>query len=73
MLVDVYQNLTGDVDMFQVPSGREEQQFSWFFELQAMHNAALEADSAHKELTALLKEQKSAVKELKISKENNVK
>ena len=68
MLVDVYQNLTGDVDMFQVPSlEREEQQFSWFFELQAMHNAALEADSAHKELTALLKEQKSAVKELKIS------
>jgi len=68
MLVDVYQNLTGDVDMFQVPSlEREEQQFSWFFELQAMHKAALEADSAHKELTALLKEQKSAVKELKIS------
>ena len=68
MLVDVHQTLTGDVDMFQVPSlQREEQQFSWFFELQAMHTAALEAGSAHNELTSLLKEQKKAVKELKIS------
>lgn len=68
MLVEVYKNLTGDIDFFQVPSlQREEEQFSWFFELQAMHAVALKADTAHKEFITLVREQKTAVKDMKIT------
>ena len=68
LLVEVYKNLTGDIDFFQVPSlQREEDQFSWFFELQAMHEIALKADTAHKEFISLVREQKAAVKDLKIT------
>ena len=68
LLVEVYTNLTEDVDFFQVPSlQREEEQFAWFFELQAMHAVALEADTTHKEFIALVREQKKAVKDLKIT------
>ena len=68
LLVEVYTNLTGDIDFFQVPSlQREEEQFSWFFELQAMHAVALKADVAHKEFIELVREQKKVVKDLKIT------
>lgn len=68
LIVEVYNHLTGEVDFFEVPSlRREEEQFSWFFELQEMHAAALRADSAHKEFIELVREQKKAVKELKIT------
>ena len=68
LLVEVYNNLTDDVDFFQVPSlQREEDQFAWFFELQAMHEVALQADAAHKEFISLVREQKKAVKDLKIT------
>ncbi len=68
LLVEVYNNLTGDIDFFQVPSlQREEEQFGWFFELQAMHAVALKADAAHQEFISLVREQKSAVKDLKIT------
>ncbi len=68
LLVEVYTNLTGDIDFFHVPSlQREDEQFSWFFELQAMHAVALKADTAHKEFIVLVREQKKAVKDLKIT------
>ncbi|MBT60504.1 MAG: hypothetical protein CMA63_02980 [Euryarchaeota archaeon] len=68
LIVEVYKNLVGEVDFFEVPSlQREEEQFSWFFELQEMHKAALRADAAHKEFIELVREQKKAVKELKIT------
>ena len=68
LLVEVYNNLTGDIDFFHVPSlQREDEQFAWFFELQAMHAVALKADAAHKEFIMLVREQKKAVKELKIT------
>lgn len=66
LLQDVYQQLTGEIDLFQVPSlRREEDQFSWFFELQSMHEEALKAQEAHKGFVDLLKEQKAAVRSLK--------
>ena len=68
LILEVYNNLTDDVDFFQVPSlQREDEQFAWFFELQAMHAVALEADTAHKEFISLVREQKKAVKDLKIT------
>ena len=68
LLVEVYNNLTGDIDFFHVPSlQREDEQFAWFFELQAMHAVALKADTAHKDFILLVREQKKAVKDLKIT------
>ena len=67
-LVKVYANLTEDIDFFRVPSlQREEDQFSWFFELQAMHAVAHKADETHQEFISLVEEQKTAVKDLKIT------
>ena len=67
-LVKVYANLTEDIDFFRVPSlQREEEQFAWFFELQAMHAIAIKADAAHEEFINLVREQKSTVKDLKIT------
>lgn len=66
LLKDVYDQLTGEIDLFQVPSlRREEDQFAWFFELQAMQEEAVKAQDAHQAFIALLKEQKVAVKSLK--------
>jgi hypothetical protein len=74
LLVEVYTNLTGDIDFFHVPSlQREDEQFAWFFELQAMHAVALKADTAHKEFIVLVREQKKAVKELKITETKQTK
>jgi hypothetical protein len=74
LLVDVYQQLTGEIDLFQVPSlRREEDQFAWFFELQAMHAEATKAQEAHQAFIALLKEQKEAVKALKANEKEQQK
>lgn len=74
LLVDVYQQLSGEIDLFQVPSlRREEDQFSWFFELQAMHAEATKAQEAHQAFIALLKEQKEAVKALKANEKEQQK
>ena len=67
-LVKVYSNLTEDIDFFRVPTlQREEEQFAWFFELQAMYPIALKADAAHQEFMNLVGEQKTAIKDLKIT------
>lgn len=74
LLTDVYKQLTGEMDLFQVPSlRREEDQFSWFFELQAMHAEATKAQDAHKAFIALLKEQKDAVRSLKANEKEQLK
>tara|TARA_B110000003_G_scaffold202319_1_gene201021 strand:- start:4211 stop:6391 length:2181 start_codon:yes stop_codon:yes gene_type:complete len=74
LLADVYQQLTGEIDLFQVPSlRREEDQFAWFFELQAMHAQATIAQENHQAFIALLKEQKTAVRALKANEKEQQK
>lgn len=66
LMTDVYQQLTGEIDLFHVPSlRREEDLFSWFFELQAMHEQETLAQELHQSFISLLKEQKEAVRALK--------
>ena len=74
LMTDVYQQLTGEIDIFQVPSlRREEDQFAWFFELQAMHEQATLAQESHQAFIALLKEQKEAVRALKENEKEQLK
>jgi hypothetical protein len=59
-LVRIYQRLTGEVDIFRVPSIiTEENDFSLFFELQEMLPKAREADKLHSEFVELVKKQSS--------------
>ena len=74
LMTDVYEQLTGEIDIFQVPSlQREEDQFAWFFELQAMHEQATLAQESHQAFIALLKEQKEAVRALKENEKEQLK
>ena len=78
----IYERLTGEVDIFRVPSIlTEENDFSLFFELQEMLPKAREADKLHGQFIELVKNQNnselststdsaSAIKN-DISKENN--
>ncbi len=78
----IYERLTGEVDIFRVPSIlTEENDFSLFFELQEMLPKAREADKLHGQFIELVKNQNnselststdsaSAIKN-NISKENN--
>jgi DNA polymerase sigma len=66
-LSKVYKRLTTEIDIHRVPSlNRESEQFSWFFELQAMHAKGREASEHHQRFIQLVKEQKSEIKKLKI-------
>ncbi|MCS5532643.1 MAG: hypothetical protein NZ736_00085 [Candidatus Poseidoniaceae archaeon] len=57
-LVRIYQRLTGEVDIFRVPSIlTEENDFSLFFELQEMLPKAREADKLHSKFIELVKQQ----------------
>ena len=59
-LVRIYQRLTGEVDIFRVPSIiTEENDFSLFFELQEMLPKAREADKLHSEFVERVKKQSS--------------
>ena len=59
-LVRIYERLTGEVDIFRVPSIlTEENDFSLFFELQEMLPKAREADKLHSEFIKLVKKQSS--------------
>lgn len=65
-LLRVYKRLTGEVDVFKVPSiEREEQLFSYFFELQEMYKRMLEADEAHEQAEKLFKKQQDNLKKMK--------
>lgn len=65
-LLRMYQRLTGEVDVFKVPSiQREEEWFAYFFELQEMYKRMLEADEAHKKAEELFKEQQENLKKMK--------
>jgi DNA polymerase sigma len=66
-LSKVYKRLTTEIDIHRVPSlSREKEQFSWFFELQAMHAKGREASELHQRFIQLVKEQKGEIKKLKI-------
>ena len=52
----LYHTLTAEVDVFRVPSlGREQRDFSRFFELQAMHKAKAASDAHHQRYIELLR------------------
>lgn len=56
-LMRIYQRLTGEVDIFRVPSIlTEENDFALFFELQEMLPKAREADKLHSEFIELVKQ-----------------
>ncbi|MDA0716023.1 MAG: hypothetical protein O2866_06055 [archaeon] len=65
-LLRVYERLTGEVDIFKVPSiQKEEEWFSYFFELQEMYKLMVEADQAHKKVGELFKTQQDNFTQLK--------
>jgi len=60
-LVRVYERLTGEVDIFRVPSIlTEENDFSLFFELQEMLPKARKADKLHSEFIKLVNKQSNS-------------
>ncbi len=69
-MVRIFDSLTSEVDVFNTQSlGREQGDFSYFFELQAMYKASIESNEAHQEFIRLRREQN---KEYKALKETNL-
>lgn len=68
-----YEQLTGEVDIFRVPSlEKEMSDFRYFFELQQMHGEMKKSQKLHEEYISLVKEQRANVKKLeKIDKEKS--
>ncbi|MBT3420245.1 MAG: hypothetical protein HN433_03580 [Euryarchaeota archaeon] len=67
----VFQRLTEDVDLMRAPSLQKEKElFSWFFELQSMHEHSKKTRELHGEFKKLLREQKNALFELENVKES---
>lgn len=67
----VFQRLTEDVDLMRAPSLQKEKElFSWFFELQSMHEHSKKTRELHGEFKKLLREQKNALFELENMKES---
>jgi hypothetical protein len=65
-MLKVYERLTGEVDIFKVPSiQKEEEWFSYFFELQEMYKLMVEADHAHQKAGELFKLQQKNFTQLK--------
>ncbi len=68
----VYKRLTEDVDTMRIPSlEKEKELFSWFFELQSMHQHSKETRNLHNEFIKLLDEQKNALSQLGSVKEQD--
>ena len=68
----VFQRLTENVDLMRTPSlQKEEELFSWFFELQSMHEHSKKTRELHSEFKKLLHEQKKALFELDNVKESS--
>lgn len=62
----LYHTLTAEVDVFRVPSlGREQRDFSRFFELQAMHKAKAASDAHHQRYIELLRVQREEVRKIR--------
>ena len=70
-----YEQLTGEVDIFRVPSLEKEMaDFRYFFELQAMHAEMKKSQEYHEKYITLVKNQRSNVKKLEqIDKEKSEK
>ena len=68
-----YEQLTGEVDIFRVPSlEKEMSDFRYFFELKQMHGEMKKSQKLHEEYVSLVKEQRSNVKKLeKIDKDKS--
>ena len=61
----VFKRLTEDVDLMRTPSlNKEIESFSWFFELQSMHEHSRKTRELHNEFKKLLREQETALFEL---------
>tara|TARA_B100001564_G_scaffold70502_1_gene55950 strand:+ start:5942 stop:8020 length:2079 start_codon:yes stop_codon:yes gene_type:complete len=61
----VFKRLTEDVDLMRTPSlNKEIESFSWFFELQSMHEHSKKTRELHNEFKKLLREQETALFEL---------
>ena len=70
-LSKVFKRLTEDVDLMRTPSLQKETElFSWFFELQSMHEHSRKTREFHNEFKKLLREQKNALFELENVKES---
>ena len=70
-LSKVFKRLTEDVDLMRTPSLQKEVElFSWFFELQSMHEHSKKTREFHNEFKKLLREQKNALFELENVKES---
>ncbi len=70
-LSKVFKRLTEDVDLMRTPSLQKETElFSWFFELQSMHEHSKKTREFHNEFKKLLREQKNALFELENVKES---
>ena len=68
----VFKRLTETVDLMRTPSLQKEKElFSWFFELQSMHEHSKKTRELHGEFKKLLREQKNALFELKNVKESS--
>ena len=66
----VFQRLTEEVDLMRTPSLQKEKElFSWFFELQSMHEHSKKTRELHNQFKKLLQEQKNALFELENVKE----
>ena len=70
-----YEQLTGEVDIFRVPSLEKEMaDFRYFFELQAMHAEMKKSQEYHEKYISLVKTQRNNVKKLEqIDKEKSEK
>ena len=71
-MMKIFHRLTEDVDQMTAPTlTKEKELFSWFFELQSMHQHSKKTRELHREFIKLLNEQKNTLDELDLVKKNN--
>ncbi len=70
-MMKVFYRLTEDVDQMTAPSlNKEKELFSWFFELQSMHQHSKKTRELHNQFIKLLNEQKDTLDELDLVKKS---
>ena len=71
-MTKIFHRLTEDVDLMTAPSlNKEKELFSWFFELQSMHQHSKKTRELHNQFIKLLNEQKDTLDELDLVKKNS--
>ena len=71
-MTKIFHRLTEDVDLMTAPSlNKEKELFSWFFELQSMHQHSKKTRELHNQFIKLLNEQKDTLEELDLVKKNS--